>query len=406
MAMEPAETQLTQARVPLEEAAEAFTLRDASGRIPIVVLPVRAGRVNLQLLLAAGVALAVAVVVWLFFDRFDLFLLAAVVAVVLAVFGLRQAFLVPVPEGTNALLAQRGRFLRTIGPGVHRIPPYIAVSHLVTRREIPFDVPMTEAATEDNVRATVDSLVTFAIADPFRFVYNISADDFDHVFQAICQEALRAMVRRLPSSQVSDLHGQDKGELRAAIGAVVAPYGVEVRATVTTYAQPPAEFLQSQEARQLAVLQRAEQAERQALAQRRQADAEALARQEALARVAREQDTLQAEVQRAEARRHLAEAEAAVEELRLARLEERLRRFPQASQWEWEGARLEVARALAGNTRAVLQVGNADQIAHALVVRDVLAEGAPRPSPTAQTTEDGASGSPPPPPGPLAPPRE
>jgi regulator of protease activity HflC (stomatin/prohibitin superfamily) len=252
---------------------------------------------------------------------------------------------------------------------------------------------MTEAPTEDNVRATLDCLVTFAIADPYRFVYNISADDFDHVFQAICQEALRAMVRRLPSARVSDLHGQDKDELRAAIGAVVAPYGVEVRSAVITYAQPPVEFLHSQEARQLAVLQRAEQAERQALAQRRQADAEALARQEALARVSREQDTLQAETERAEARRRLTEAEAAVDDLRLARLEERLRRYPQASQWEWEGARLEVARALAGNTRAVLQVGNADQIAHALVVRDVLQEGAPRPSPAAQTTEDGTPGA-------------
>ena len=157
----------------------------------------------------------------------------------------------------------------------------------------------------------------------------------------------------------------------------MAAYGVEVRTTVITYAQPPPDFVRSQEARQLAVLQRAEQIERQTLAQARQTDEEALSRQQALARVSREQDTLQAEAQRAEARRRLVEAEASVEALRLAHLEERLQRYPQASQWEWEGARLEVARSLAGNTRAVLQVGNADQIAGALVVRDVFQEPAP-----------------------------
>jgi regulator of protease activity HflC (stomatin/prohibitin superfamily) len=398
----PDEPQLTQARVPLEEAAEAFSRRDESGRTPIVVLPERASRISLQLLLAGAVALAVGIALGLLQERVDLLLLGVLVAAVLVALGVYRAFLVPVPEGVSALLARRGRYDRMIGPGVHVVPPMIAVSHLVSRREIPFDVPITEAATADNVRATVDSLVTFTITDPYRFVYNISADDFDHVFQAVCQEALRAMVRKLPSERVSDLAGHDKSELKAAIGETVAAYGVEVRTTVITYAQPPPDFVRSQEARQLAVLQRAEQIERQTLAQARQTDEEALSRQQALARVAREQDTLQAEAQRAEARRRLVEAEASVEALRLAHLEERLQRYPQASQWEWEGARLEVARSLAGNTRAVLQVGNADQIAGALVVRDVFQDPAPadrlpqpgRPDESALSEGAAASGAP------------
>ena len=366
------ETQLTQARVPLDQAADAFARRDASGRIPIVVLPERASRVSPQLLLAAAVALGAGLSLGLWTDRFWLILAGIAGAVLLVVLGVQRSFRVQVPEGTSALLAARGRHERTIGPGLHVVPPYVAVTHLVTRREIPFEVPVTEAPTQDNVRAVVDSLVTFCIIDPYRFVYNVSADDFDQVFQAVCQEALRAMVRRTPSDRVADLAGEDKTELRAAIGVGVAAYGVEVRTATITYAQPPAEFIRTQEARQLAVLQRAEQGERQALAQRRQADDEALARQRILAQVAREQEELLAQAQRADARQRAVEAEAAVEELRLAKLEDRLRRFPNACRWEWEGERLGVARSLAGNTRAVLQVGNADDIANALVVRDVL----------------------------------
>ena len=331
--METAETQLTQTRVPLDEAAEAFGRRDASGRIPIVVLPERASRINRQLLLAAGVILAAGLGVWLLADRFGLLLVCIGVAVALTVVGVNQAFLVPVPEGTQALLGRRGSYLRTIGAGVQVVVPSIAVSHLVTRREIPFGVQVADAPTADGVRATVDCLVTFAITDPYRFVYNISADDFDLVFQAVCQEALRALVRGKPSGQVSDLAGQTMGTLREAIGATVAAYGVEVRTVVITFAQPPGSFVLAEEARQLA-----------------------------------------------EIRRRQVEAEADVEALRLARLEERLQRYPQASQWEWEGTRLEVARALAGNTRAVLQVDNANQIANALVVRDVMQDAAAPPA--------------------------
>jgi regulator of protease activity HflC (stomatin/prohibitin superfamily) len=370
------ETQLTQARVPLEQASDAFASRDASGRIPIVVLPDRVTRISPQLLLAAAVALLAGIGLDLWQDNRWYSIAGLVVAVVLAALGIQSAFWVLVPEGTNALLAQRGRYLRTLGAGRHFVAPRIAVTHVVTRREIPFDVPVAEAPTGDNVRITVDSVVTFAIVDPYRFVYNVSADDFDHVFDAICQEALRAMVRRIDSDQVGDLAGQDKTDLRAAIEAGVVPYGVEIRTATITFAQPPAEFIAIQEARKLAVLERAEQAERQSLTRQRQADEESLLRQRVLAQVAREQDEALAQVQRAEARRRAVEAEAAVEELRLARLEDRLHRFPHASQWVWESERLTVARALAGNTRAVLQVGNTGEIASALVARSVLRDAA------------------------------
>ncbi len=247
------------------------------------------------------------------------------------------------------------------------------------------------------MRATVDSLVTFAITDPYRFVYNISADDFDHVFQAVCQEALRALVRTLPSERVSDLAGQDKGELRAAIGETVAAYGVEVRTTVITFAQPPAGFVRSEEARQLAVLQRAEQTERQILAQLRQTNEEALVRQQALARVAREQDTLQAEAQRGRGqpaawwRRRRPSRPCAWPAWKSA-----CGATPRPASGSGRAPALEVARSLAGNTRAVLQVGNANQIARALVVRDVIQDQAPVDRPRDLDRSDGdVSGGPP-----------
>ena len=69
------------------------------------------------------------------------------------------------------------------------------------------------------------------------------------------------------------------------------------------------------------------------------------------------------------------EQEAAVEALRLQRLQERLQQFPEATKWEWEGVKLDVARSLAGNTRAFVQVGEGTDIARAFVAADLLREG-------------------------------
>jgi hypothetical protein len=136
--------------------------------------------------------------------------------------------------------------------------------------------------------------------------------------------------------------------------------------------------LRSEEARQLAVLRRSEQIELQTLALQRQADEEARERQKVLAHVEREREALQLQVQQAAARKQIVELEAEAAELRLAKQEEMLQRYPHAAQWEWSGTQLEVARALASNSRVFLQVHGADDIARALTLREMASEsGAP-----------------------------
>jgi len=384
-------TQLTQVRVPLHEAAGAFAQRDASGRIPIVVVPRRLGRLGNQFVAAGLLVILAGAMAAILLDSAIYVPLALPIGLALLILGFYRSFIVRIPEGVNGLLTRAGRYYKTVGSGTNVVAPWIPVSHLVTRREIPFDVPVLEASTRDNVRANVDTLITFTISDPYKFVYSIAADDFDQVFQAACQDGLRRMVRQITSDQVIDLVQHDVVDLREALSAEVEAYGVTISKVVITYAQPPAEFMQSLEARQLAAVQQAEQAERQALAQRRQADAEVLLRQEVIARVEREREQLQLKVQQAEARRRVVELEADTEALRLARLEERLRSYPLAAQYEWESNQLSVSRALAGNTRAVVQVGDVGDIARAFALSDLM-RFVPLPEPAANPPDQDAAG--------------
>lgn len=345
--------QLTQARVPLDEAGVAFGVPDASGRLPIVILPSAPYRIRNSLVIAGVIAAIIGVILDLEFVYRGGLLIAGIVLIILGVF---RAFMVPVPEGSRAILLKRGRIDRTIGPGNHIIPPWIAVSHLVTTREIPFDVPVVEVPTQEGLRISIDVLLTFGIVRPEQFVYAISAPDFDQVCQAAGQDALRMLIRGTSAEHVLDLAGSESAQLAEATGAALAAYGVEVVRVVILRIRPPDEFMRSMEGRRIAVVQREEEGERHALEQRRQADRESLERQ------------------RVEAQRALIELEAANEALRLERLQERISAYPDAARFDLEAARLDVARALAGNTRAMLQVGTGGDIASALVMRDLSGE--------------------------------
>src|SRR3954447_3224350 len=170
--------QLVQLRVRLDQATTAFSQPDEQGRTPIVVVPLTPSRVQPDLLLIGAAAIGIGILVAYLLGRLDLAPLAIIAGLALIVMALRRAFTIPVPEGTTALLTRGGRHVGTREGGMHVVSPFIAVSHLVPRREIPYDAPVFETPTQDNARASLDTLLTFTIADPYRFVYNITADDF------------------------------------------------------------------------------------------------------------------------------------------------------------------------------------------------------------------------------------
>ncbi len=348
--------QLTQVRVPLQDTAEALSTPDSAGRLPIIVLPEHALRIRNEFVIAGLIAIAVGLVLDLDLGpRTGLFAAGGL----LIVLGVFRSFRVPVPEGSQAILLKGGRFSRTLGPGNHFVVPWIIVSHIVTSRETPFDAIAVETPTSDDVRTNVDILMTFRIEAPEKFVFTISAPDFDQICQATCQEAVRLLVRDKTSEAILDLRAADAERLRTEIGSALERYGVLVVRVVVTHVLPPLEFIASRESRRLATLQRAEEQEQHALALIRQKDREELARV-----------TI-------EARREAIELEAANEVARLERLETRIRDYPNAMHWDVESQRLDVARALAGNTRAFVSVGPGADVAAALVRHTLSEDGVP-----------------------------
>ena len=367
----PGGPQLSQVRVPLDEAAVALSTPDSTGRPPIVILPENALRIRMSLVAAGVVAIAAAALLDL-----SVGLRAALLPLGggLIVLGVFRAFLVSVPEGSQAVLLRRGRFHRTLGAGNHRVPLWIIVSHIVTTRETPFDATALEIPTRDDVRMNLRLLLTFRIVAPEKFVFTLTVPDFDHVCQASAQDAVRRLLRTKSSDEMLDLSLADQDALRQDIAAALQPYGADVVRVVVTDVRPPAEFVQTRESRRLAAVQRAEEQELHALELLRLADKD-------------EQDRERIRLHRA-----AIELEAENEVVRLGRLNERIREYPEAIQWDTESRRLDVAEALATNTRAMVQVGPGLDIAQSLLLQDgQAADGGPGdPQPGAQPAQPGA----------------
>lgn len=360
--------QITEAEATPLDASAAIERRDSYGRTPVLVRIRRQPPINpAWLLVAVGLAAS-----GLFLPLVAALRAVIVVAAVVAlVVGLLSRLLISVPQGSVGLALKGGRHDRVLAPGNHWVTPIIALSHLVTTREIAFDVPVNQVRSADGVSVAIDVLLTLRIADPVKFAYAITPGDADQLVQARCQDAVRTLVRGIDVLSTLDLGSAQSEGLREVIDPALETFGIDISGVAITRVTLPAAFTDSLEARRLASLQLAEQAETHALDQRRITDQAALFAQEAESRLA------------------AVEHEAIAEALRLSKLEERIGANPKAAQYDFESAQLRVAEQLAGNSRAVVSLGGGDMFATLLAAHEAIP--AALAAPAAKDAEVGAT---------------
>ena len=341
--------QLTEASGTPTDAAEILETADAYGRVPVIVRIRRVPPIRIELLVVGLILVAGGVIIP---GTIELRALLVVLAVVAVVVGFANRLLLRIPAGSVGLVMQGGRHRQTLANGVHRVRPNLVLTHIVTTRDLGFDVPVTEVRSSDGVGITVDTLLTLGIEDHARLVYNITTGDLDQLVHAAAADAVRTVVRETAALDMLDLGDAAADRIRAAIDARLVNFGVVVRAVTFTRVQLPAAIGASLEARRLASVQLAEEQESHTLQLRRLSDRSSL--------IAQEQ----------EARQRAVELEAAAEAIRLERLEQRLTKYPKAAKYDLQTGRLRVAQQLAGNSRAVVSIGGSDALSSLLLAEE------------------------------------
>lgn len=134
-----------------------------------------------------------------------------VVLVLAAVFLWWRRSVVMVPEGCKALITKFGKLVQIAEPGrVTLFNPWKRVSYIVnTTREYPFNAPISEAPTQQGVKASVDLFLQFRIENPAEFIFVLgSVSGFQSKLQNAISEVTRSLIYAQRAEEIYDLVGE------------------------------------------------------------------------------------------------------------------------------------------------------------------------------------------------------
>jgi len=134
-----------------------------------------------------------------------------VVLVLAAAFLWWRRSVVMVPEGCKALITKFGKLVHIADPGrVTLLNPWKRVSYIVnTTREYPFNAPISEAPTQQGVKASVDLFLQFRIENPAEFIFVLgSVSGFQSKLQNAISEVTRSLIYAQRAEDIYDLVGE------------------------------------------------------------------------------------------------------------------------------------------------------------------------------------------------------
>ncbi|MEO3884794.1 SPFH domain-containing protein [Nonomuraea sp. B5E05] len=162
------------------------------------------------------------------------------VLVLAAVFLWWRRSVVMVPEGCKALITKFGKLVHIADPGrVTLFNPWKRVSYIVnTTREYPFNAPISEAPTQQGVKASVDLFLQFRIENPAEFIFVLgSVSGFQSKLQNAISEVTRSLIYAQRAEEIYDLVGESTLGMLESLNQQFLP-AVRLTDVNITHAEP------------------------------------------------------------------------------------------------------------------------------------------------------------------------
>ncbi len=143
----------------------------------------------------------------------------------------------------KGLIVRLGKYLRTAGPGLSVIIPYIDQMIKVNMREQVIAVIPQQVITKDNVLVTVDAVIYYKIEDPYKAEFAI--ENFNIAATTLAQTNLRNLIGEKMLDETLTAREHINVSLRQVLDEATQPWGVKVTKVELQQIEPPKDITEA-----------------------------------------------------------------------------------------------------------------------------------------------------------------
>jgi regulator of protease activity HflC (stomatin/prohibitin superfamily) len=159
-----------------------------------------------------------------------------VVLVVVVVILLRSVRIVP--QARAAVIERLGRYVRTQGPGLTLLVPFVdRMRPQMDLREQVVSFPPQPVITSDNLTVAIDSVIYFQVTDPRAATYEIQ--NYIQAVEQLTITTLRNVVGSLNLEQALTSRDAINTQLRGVLDEATGPWGIRVARVEIKAIDPP-----------------------------------------------------------------------------------------------------------------------------------------------------------------------
>jgi regulator of protease activity HflC (stomatin/prohibitin superfamily) len=158
-----------------------------------------------------------------------------------------------VPQARAGVVERRGRYSRTLTPGLTLVVPFIdRIRDMIDLREQVVSFDPQPVITEDNLVVNIDTVIYFQVTDPKATTYEIA--NYIKGIEQLTVTTLRNVIGGMELEETLTSRDQINGDLRGVLDEATGKWGQAI-AILTAEGEKHSAILRAEGQRQAAILQ-------------------------------------------------------------------------------------------------------------------------------------------------------
>jgi regulator of protease activity HflC (stomatin/prohibitin superfamily) len=173
-------------------------------------------------------------------EAVSILVIVLLVLVIIAVFqGVRT-----VPQGYNYTVERFGKYVRTLGPGLGLIMPFVdRIGSKMNMMERVLDVPTQEVITRDNAMVQVDGIAFFQVLDAAKATYEVN--EIENAILNLTMTTIRTVMGSMDLDHLLSQRDEINQRLMSVVDQATGAWGVKMTRIEIKDINPPRDLVDS-----------------------------------------------------------------------------------------------------------------------------------------------------------------